>query len=188
MTGIETALLVGAVATSLAGGAVSTISAVGQANAQAEINKQNAERALKAGLREEARIRRRGRHKMGQLRVAQSASGVSRSGSVIDVLSESARNVEMDALEVRYRAQSQAHGYQTQAAMDKYRGKQAVVSGVINSASTLLGAAGAASQAGLFSASSAPVGTNAPIQTFGAPAGTSAGFAPGAYIGSNFAL
>ena len=68
----------------------------------------NADIIEKRGLQEETLIRRRSKQQQGLARVAIAKSGITVSGSALDALAESAANAEIDALNARFDATTQA--------------------------------------------------------------------------------
>jgi hypothetical protein len=145
---------------SIASGVVGAIGAMSQANAasaseqsaaqaaqyNATINRQRAEMALQQGNAQEEAQRRENRQKMGNLRAGLVENGVGLdSGTGSDLVQESALNTETDALNIRYNAQMNARGYESQAALDDYsaksakaRAKAAKTSGLFGAASSIL--------------------------------------------------
>ena len=124
-----------AAATALAATAGTTVlSAVGQsqqaqqqagtANYQAQIARmnqqvaeQNAQYALQQGLAREDRQRLKTAQLIGSQRAALAAQGSDvNTGSPLDIVGDTARAGESDALTIYNNAQQQAHGYEVQAA------------------------------------------------------------------------
>jgi len=105
--------------------------------AQAKINEQNAKMAREAAYREEARQRRESQRKMGALMARVGKSGVTATGSILDVVEESALNSEMDALNIRLQGAQKAWGFDAQADADRSAASNAMTAGYISAASTL---------------------------------------------------
>lgn len=119
---------------------------INQANAQAAASRMNAQIGFKnaaltrqQAAQEEARLRTQGKKDLGSIRVGYGSSGVSMEGSAMDVLQESAANVELDALTLRHRGESQAKMYEMGAQMDLNTASSARTSGLLSAAGTLLG-------------------------------------------------
>jgi hypothetical protein len=112
---------------------------------QAAVEGQQAARA-------EEKQRRAGRKVMGEQAAGLALSGVGFSGTALDLTEESARNIEMDALNIRYEGQLKAQGLMADAESQRYKaegqifaGKQAKAASKIGAASALLsGGAGIA--------------------------------------------
>lgn len=117
------------------GTAVSAISASQAANYNAELAEMQAVYATDVAAAEETRVRRVSDYQMGKLRARAGASGRAMSGSVLDVLHESAINYEMDALNARYEGEVQAIGYRNEARMQKFKAKTELLKGVVSLAS-----------------------------------------------------
>lgn len=99
---------------------------------------QNAALARQQGEMEAEQIRRLGRKRIGEARAAYAASGVRMTGSALDVLADSERQVELDAATARWNAELRASGMQSQAALSRMQGRAALTSSLLQA-----GAAGA---------------------------------------------
>ena len=116
-----------AMATSALGAIGEGQSAQVQANATAASEDRNAKIADKNaeitnaqyGQRED-QLRREGRQQLGAMRAAIGQSGAGLLGSSRDVYGMSARNLEMDALNLRYAGQLEAVGLMNDAAAQRY--------------------------------------------------------------------
>lgn len=108
------------------------------------------------GAEEERRQRVVGYKALGAIRAGYGASGIDTSGSALDVLEESARNAELDALTVRYNARTealnahlnaegQAIGLDASANLDKFQARN-LSQGAYSS--LILGGVGAAATLG----------------------------------------
>lgn len=100
--------------------------------------------------------RRRARQFMGTQRAAAAQSGVGFSGSVADILKQSATAAELDALNIEYQGSLAATGRKRQAVLTRWEGKQArrlanvkatigIISGASNSYSPSGGGGGGGS-------------------------------------------
>lgn len=129
--------------------------AAAAANYNANLADQNARIALQTSAEATRQQRVRNYKALGAIRANVSASGVTLDGSPLDVLEESARTAEMDALTTQYQGQLQAWGYQNSADLYRQNARQAVTGGYWGAASALLkgGAGFAALQAGATPAS-----------------------------------
>lgn len=127
-------------AVSAAGAVVSGMQAQQAGNYNAEVARNNALAAeQKAGF-EAGLIRERGAETLSAGTAAFGKAGVDLSGStsVGATLGQTARNTEMDALAALYSGRIDANAYRAQAELERSRGRQAMVAGVINAGSTLL--------------------------------------------------
>lgn len=88
------------------------------------------------------------RKTMGQSIANAGASGITPSGSFLDVLSESAANAELDVQSILQSGEYKAAGFRNEARLDRYRGKSAEQAGYMNAAAELLGGAGRAAGSG----------------------------------------
>jgi hypothetical protein len=111
-------------------------------NAQAAT--QNAEQTRLQAKEEERRARIAGRKHLGSMRAGYGASGVQMDGSALDVLEESARNVELDALTIRHAGEVRARGFENEAVLERMRGKNARKGGMLKAAGILFSAGGKA--------------------------------------------
>ena len=133
-------------------GAISSGNAAGQAgDYNAQVNERNAaivrsQAAMAAGQQE-----RSGYKKLGAMRAAYGASGVSGTdGSALDVLADSASQAELDRQNILYRGDLQAMGYSDQAALDRFGAKNARRKGYMDAAGIIMGGAGQMAQMGKF--------------------------------------
>jgi len=108
-------------------------------NAQALGN--NADFALKQGAENQRRIRRSNAQFQGSQEAAIGASGLQLSGSALNVLSDSAIEGELMALDAKVSAENKAKGLRSQATIERMRGKQARRAGFINAGTTLINGA-----------------------------------------------
>jgi hypothetical protein len=88
-------------------------------------------------------VRRRGR-----MRAGYAAAGVTLEGTPTDVLEESAYTAELDALSIRHGGERRGLGLESEAEMEKYKGKVGQRQARFSAAGSLLGAAGSFSGSG----------------------------------------
>ena len=107
----------------------------------AKVARMNAEIARQQGVAAVEAQQREGARAMGRAMAAYGASGVQMdSGSPVDVLVDSARNIELDRLTVQYNYALKAVGYESDAKMDLLGAKSARTSSYIKAANQLMGA------------------------------------------------
>lgn len=137
-----------------------------QANAaerNAKMSDIQARQAYDAGLQNELAQRRSASQQQADVRASVAESGFeSGSGTAMAIQEQSARDLEMDALQTRYQALLQGQGFEQQAVMDRYAaktlrqsGKNARRAGYISAATSVLSGAagyGLATKAGAASA------------------------------------
>lgn len=104
----------------------------------ASVDQTNAALAEQQGALMAGQIRRQGAKALGAMRAGYTASGVNLTGSVADVMADSARNVELDALTAKYNADVKAYGYNANANLDKMRARSSLISGVVGAGSSIL--------------------------------------------------
>ena len=80
------------------------------ANYNAEVDELASSRIMEKGYRDESTLRRSFDQFRGGQKAAIGKSGVAFSGSVMDVLAESATNAELDAMNTRFNALTEAAG------------------------------------------------------------------------------
>jgi hypothetical protein len=140
------------IAAALGGGVLSAFGSLYQGKAEAaaqefnaRVSENNAEMARVQAAEEERRVRVGGAKAIGDMRANYGASGIVTSeSSALDVLEESAMNVELDALTVRYQGHAQALAMKNEAFLARRAGKQANLMGKVGAASALLGAGASA--------------------------------------------
>lgn len=109
------------------------IGAVQQGQAQASVEKQDARNALAAGYANENQARDDARRQMATQLAALSARGVSlSSGTPLALQADSARNAELNDLNIRANAQNTAAGY-------RYKASQTLAAVPLTVAGQLLG-------------------------------------------------
>lgn len=126
------------------------------ANYTAQVADRNALVARQQSEADAHRQRAVSARRLGSIRAAYGASGVTMEGTPLDLLEDSAAQAELDAITTRYKGEVAAIGYEGEAQLARFRAKQARREGNLSAATTLLGAAsrmyggagGAASSAG----------------------------------------
>lgn len=109
------------------------------ANQNAKVQEMQATDALQRGADEETRQRKRVRQLLGQQRVAMGANNVVlSSGSPLDILADTARLGEEDAITIRNNARREAWGYRVGAQSSRAQGRVSALEGRYGAASTLL--------------------------------------------------
>lgn len=130
----------------VAGTLVSAYGAVRAGQAQAAASKfnaqvatQNAQVAQQQADAEAQEKRREKLRRLGSMQAAYGAAGVtSDSGSVLDVLGDSIRQGTLDELTAKYNGQLRAAGYTNTASLDNFQGSNALTSGYLDAAGTML--------------------------------------------------
>lgn len=124
------------------------ISAMKNANAQSRASQieaqraeQNAELVLQQTREDERVFRVSARKQLGEMRANVGASGLQFSGSIADVIGESAAAMELDALKLRHSGALKAYGLRTDAALLRGRAAGYAESGPMSAAGYLLGGA-----------------------------------------------
>lgn len=147
----------------IASSVIGAVGAIQSANAQADnyhaqaqaaqnnatIAQQNAHNTfLVADANEEAQ-RRKSAMQLGEQRAGLLQAGIGATGSASDVIGQSTSNTELDALNIRYQGRLQAGNYANQSLMDNAQSvasnqsaHNAIESGYIGAATSLLGGAG----------------------------------------------
>jgi hypothetical protein len=158
-------VIYGALAATTAYGAVTTAqnqSANAKAQAQAQeynaaVSANQAEAARRAASAKEDAFRQNSTQFLAKQRAAAAESGFdSGSGSTALMLQQSADSAELDALMIRHQGELEAHGYTSQAVIDKYGASvsrdnagRAISSGYVNAASGLLSTAASYGRGGV---------------------------------------
>lgn len=119
----------------------------GQANSRlADMNaaqaEENARLTIDQAHKDEIRLRVQGRKVLGDMRAAYAASGVTMDGSALDVLYDSAANIEMDALNIRHQGEMKARGYDVESQMEGMRSDGMRAGGGFGMAAGMLKAGG----------------------------------------------
>lgn len=113
-------------------------SAMENAGHQAGILRGNASTALDQAAEDERRFRIFARRRTGTSRANIGASGITGSGSAADVLADTARNLEADAISIRHQGEIRAQGLRDQAESAIRGGKQSMRDARYGAASSLL--------------------------------------------------
>jgi predicted nucleotide-binding protein (sugar kinase/HSP70/actin superfamily) len=117
------------------------------ASYNAAVARQKAQAARQAGELEAERIRKQKERLTGRQKALYAKSGVTFSGSPMEVMIDSATNAEMDALITEYNYSVEASQAESQASMSRYRAGVYQRTGYMRAGQTLLTGA---SQSGLF--------------------------------------
>lgn len=129
--GISTALTVG-------GTLLHGVGAKKQAAYNARVLRMQGKVAEEQALVSEAGQRRENQQFLGKQAAAFAESGVGYGGSALDVMSQSAKEAELDALTIRYKGQLAKFGYQTDAELAKREGNSAFLSSALLAGGELL--------------------------------------------------
>jgi hypothetical protein len=138
----ETALLVAAVGSTVlqaAGSIQQGQAARSAANYNAQVAENNAAAARAQAAENARRQRVMNKKALGSIRAGYGASGVTLEGSPLDVLEESAMNAELDALSIEHAGLVRALGFQNDAALERFGGRNASRAGYMGAAAALLG-------------------------------------------------
>jgi hypothetical protein len=108
------------------------------ANYNVAIANRNAGIARQQAAADAESQQRDARHKLGAMRAAYGASGITAEGSPIDVLESSAAMAELDKQNILYKGELRAMGYADEAALEKTRGNNAMNSAYMKAGSSLL--------------------------------------------------
>lgn len=135
-------------------------SAKDAANYNANLLKQQSFAAQQQGLAEMELRRRRGERVISQQEAAFAKSGVLATGSPLEVIGETAANVELDALNAAYEGYLNARGLRQRSKMAQYEGRLAAYQGKMEAVGTLLSTAvnAAGSYAALSAGPASPYG------------------------------
>lgn len=104
----------------------------------AAVNERNAVLVRQSAKLDEDRLRRAGKRHIGGMKASIGASGVTISGSALDVIEDSAREIELDALTIRHRGEVEAAGFKSSASLDRARGVSKIIGGGLSAAGDLL--------------------------------------------------
>ena len=119
----------------IAGTAASVIGAIQGGKAENSSAQFNADSARQEAASREAAQRTAAQRQLGSIRAGVSKSGATMEGTPLAVLSESAANAEIDALNTRYSGQREAALYEA-------RGRNAKTAGYMRAGTSLLSSAG----------------------------------------------
>jgi outer membrane lipoprotein-sorting protein len=110
----------------------------------ADVNMQNATASETAASANELAMRRQNDQRMGAMRAQAAEGGGGFTGTNLEVLNQSAANMELDALNTRYRGQMQARGMLAAANLDEYQARAADMNAHTSITGGYLGAAASA--------------------------------------------
>ena len=122
-------------ALSAIGSVVSVIGSIQQGKAEASAAEYNAQAARAEAQSRENAQRTAAQRQLGSIRAGVAKSGATMAGTPLAVLSESAANAEIDALNTRYSGQREAALYEA-------RGRNAKTAGYMRAGTSLLSSAG----------------------------------------------
>lgn len=108
----------------------------------ADIADAQARSEMEAGNANAATVRLKGEKIAGQQVSAIGANNLTQGGTNVDVVADTARANELDALTVQNNANRRAWGFQVQAQGDRYQGKLAEDAGLLSGAGDVVTAAG----------------------------------------------
>jgi hypothetical protein len=117
------------------GTGISVISAIQGGKADAKVAQYNADSARAEAQARETAQRTAAQRQLGSIRAGVSKSGATMAGTPLAVLSESAANAEIDALNTRYSGQREAALYES-------RGRNTRTAGYVRAGTSLLTGAG----------------------------------------------
>ena len=120
---------------SAVGTGLSVISSIQSGKAEAKAAQYNADTARAEAQSRETAQRTAAQRQLGSIRAGVSKSGATMAGTPLAVLSESAANAEIDALNTRYSGQREASLYEA-------RGRNAKTAGYLRAGTSLLSSAG----------------------------------------------
>lgn len=109
------------------------------ANTQAAIAERNKRTVLAQADAEAVDKTRENRRQLATVRAAYGASGIDLAGTPLDVLEDSASELQYDVSKIRYQGELRAIGYQDEAMLKRMEAKQAKASGPISAVGKLFG-------------------------------------------------
>lgn len=110
---------------------------------EAATSERNAQIVKDQALQDEATQRVMARRAIGSMAANYAASGITREGSVLDVLSDSVATAEMDSLNIRRKGDLAYQGYMNAASFAHYKARYTREAGAFDWMKIGLGAAGA---------------------------------------------
>ena len=138
----------------MAGAAISAYGAIQQgqqakkaADYNAQLRTRDSRVALDQANQEAQQVRWAGQRAQGSLLAGYGASGVTGDGSPMDVLAASVSQAKLDEETVLYKGRMKSMGYESDAALNRVQGKNAVQQSQLQAASYLIGGAGQAGYA-----------------------------------------
>lgn len=130
------------------------------ANYNAKMNEYSAEDAIKRGSIEADQQRAKARQMLASQRAAMGASGLEETGTLGNVLQQTATLGELDARQIEANAQREAWGMRSQANIARYEGAARAQAGALEGFGTLIG--GAARAWGMYKSPNVGGGTKSP--------------------------
>lgn len=127
-----------AAAVAAAGAVMGGIQASNAAKANAQAAEFEADAAEDAARQREDAHRRMFARFQATQRTGYAASGVTMEGSPLDVMTDSAIEAELDALNIRHQGDAEATALKWQSRLYRSQGKQAMTAGVMRAGTTLL--------------------------------------------------
>lgn len=118
-----------------------------QAEYNAAVAEQNAAAARAQAALDESTSRKKSGLVLGSIRARAAANTGDVGGSALDVLADSASEAELEALTLRYQGEVKARQMESEAALERRRGKSAVLEGIVGAGTRLLTAGGYAMKA-----------------------------------------
>lgn len=125
--------------------AFSVIGAIQSANAEsnaakynAAVAKQNAKIAQQQSATDIDRQRRIAYKTQGAMTAGYAASGVTMEGTPLDIMEQSAAEAKLDELNIKYNADLESLGYQSEARLNKMRASSARTGGFLSAGASLL--------------------------------------------------
>jgi hypothetical protein len=132
----------------LASSAVAAVSAVSQGDTARKVANTNADNARSQATEVSRQAtqqiegqRAKARSVIGQQLASTSESGTGLSGSNLDSLNQSLVNNEMDSMSIRYGADRNASGLNSQASIDQFQGREQQTGSYLSAAGSLLNGA-----------------------------------------------
>jgi len=141
------------------GAVVGGIAANNAAKAQAKLQEAQGQQARRVSLLNAEIKQRENRREIGAAESAAGASGLSMTGSVLDVLNDMNLESDQEIALIKYGGQREQAAAHAQATFTKRAGQQALVGSLFKAGSSMAGAFGGAASAA--SAASAPSGGGA---------------------------
>ncbi len=137
-----TTLLLASTAAQAGGQILAGVAGSQQADFERDVALQNAKIARQRGVAQARRAGRDNERKLARARTAIASSGLTISGSGLDVLSDTASTLEEERQLVLFGAQGQARNFETQAAAAGGRSSSALFGGFAKAGGTLLTSVG----------------------------------------------
>lgn len=139
MTGIETALLVGATAVTAAGQVMAGNGAAAAQGFNARLAEAQAVQTQYQAGAEQAAVQRQLRQRQEAARAGAAGSGIDiASGSALDVFADNAAEMELEAQTRRWQGQMKAQALRAQAAQDRAAASASRIGGYVGAGATLL--------------------------------------------------